>query len=194
MNFLFHIFLSGNDPELLTGNFMGDFVKGQLGDRYPDGITRGLMLHRKLDSFAQRDFFFQQSRLRLSREYGLYRGVLVDLFYDHFLVATWSNWSEESFASYLARARKIVDSHLAIMPEELQKFVPVIFEELIPSYATVAGIETALHRMSRRIGRANPLSGGAQELIAHYHNLQTDFCAFTPAAQKYADDFSCGSS
>lgn len=31
MNFLLHLHLSGSDPEVIVGNFMGDFVKGIMG-------------------------------------------------------------------------------------------------------------------------------------------------------------------
>ncbi len=185
MNFLFHLYLSGADQELLVGNFMGDFVKGLLGDAYPTGIRKGLLLHRKIDSFAQREPNFQASRLRLPAHYGLYRGVLVDLFYDHFLAKGWDARGEVSLREYLRWARNVVDRHLAVIPAELQGFVPVIFDELLPSYQTVEGTKAALRRMSRRIRRANPLAEGWQELPQHYQALQGDFEKFTPAAQRF---------
>ena len=58
MNFLMHMFLSGEDERLLAGNFMGDFVKGPLLDRFPAGVMRGITLHRKIDSFASQNEFF----------------------------------------------------------------------------------------------------------------------------------------
>ncbi|MGA2151478.1 MAG: DUF479 domain-containing protein, partial [Geobacteraceae bacterium] len=51
MNFLAHLYLSGDDPELLVGNLLGDFVKGRLSGNFPDGIERGIELHRRIDSF-----------------------------------------------------------------------------------------------------------------------------------------------
>jgi len=189
VNFLFHMFLSGDDPELLTGNFMGDFVKGPLGEVYPPRIRQGLLLHRKIDSFAQRDADFQASRLRLSADYGLYRGVLVDLFYDHFLALGWRERSEVELPAFLVRARGAVEQQRAFLPPRLQGLVPVIFEELLPSYHTVSGIGTALGRMSKRIGRPNPLAGGEAELVAHYGELRADFERFTPKALQFASDF-----
>lgn len=189
MNFLFHLYLSGDDPELLVGNFMGDFVKGPLDDTYPPRIRQGLLLHRKIDAFAQRDASFQRSRLRLSPHYGLYRGVLVDLFYDHFLAKEWSSWSEIEFADYLTWAQKIVEKHRAILPPRLQELAPIIFSELLPSYQKIAGTELALRRMSRRVRRANPLAEGGGELTRHYEELHADFVRFTPASQRFAADF-----
>jgi len=180
VNFLFHLYLSGDDPEILLGNFMGDFVKGRLGDRYPSRLRDGITLHRTIDSFAQQSQFFQASRLRLSQEYGLYRGVLVDLFYDHFLAREWHLWSKEPFADYLQRVRLVVDQRLHLLPEPMPGLVPIIFDELLPSYLEIHGIGLALGRMARRIRRPNPLAGGEQELTRHYAALQDDFRNFMP--------------
>jgi acyl carrier protein phosphodiesterase len=189
MNILFHLYLSGDDPELLIGNFMGDFVKGPLDDTYPPRIRQGLLLHRKIDAFAQRDASFQRSRLRLPQHYGLYRGVLVDLFYDHFLAKEWSSWSGVALTDYLAWAQKTVEKQRAILPPRLQELAPIIFSELLPSYQKISGTELALRRMSRRVRRDNPLAEGGGELTRHYAELQSDFVGFTPAVRKFATDF-----
>lgn len=178
--------LSGEDDQILTGNFMGDFVKGPLDDRFPRRIGQGIMLHRGIDSFANRNDSFQQSRRRLDPHYGLFRGVLVDLFYDHFLAVEWHNWSHEPFAEYLSRTRSIIEQHRNELPERLQMLTATIFEELLPSYGTVSGIGNALERMSRRVTRANPLAGGATELLRHYTDLQHDFRGFMPQVRRFA--------
>ena len=184
MNFLCHLYLSGTDEQLMVGNFMGDFVKGRLEGRFPPGITRGVALHRRIDSWAERSELFRRSRYRLDPSYGLYRGVLVDLFYDHFLAVSWPDWSPEPLADFLARARAAVDGNHYQLPPRLQSLVPYIFAELLPSYGEVAGIGRALERMSRRVGRANPLAGGAGELQRHYGELQADFAAFLPLLRR----------
>jgi acyl carrier protein phosphodiesterase len=189
VNFLFHMLLSGADDQILIGNFMGDFVKGPLADRFPERIRQGVTLHRRIDSFASRAELFQCSRRRLDPHYGLYRGVLVDLFYDHFLVREWSNWSDEPIELYLARTGSIIERQRAELPERMQPLVPTIFEELLPSYGEVSGIGKALERMSRRVTRSNPLAGGEIELLRHYGDLQTDFRGFMPLVRRFAEDF-----
>lgn len=189
MNFLFHMLLSGEDDQILVGNFMGDFVKGALADRFPERIRMGIALHRRIDSFASRNDLFQQSRRRLDPQYGLYRGVLVDLFYDHFLITEWHKWSAEPFNHYLARTRSAIEGQRGELPERLQTLVPTIFEELLPSYGEVNGIGSALERMSRRVVRANPLAGGEAELVRHYVDLKADFYGFMPLVRSCAEDF-----
>jgi len=189
MNFLFHMLLSGDNEQILAGNFMGDFVKGPLADRFPERIRQGVTLHRRIDSFASRDDLFQRSRRRLHPHFGLYRGVLVDLFYDHFLVVEWSNWSDEPLDVYLARSRSLIEGQRGELPERLQGLVPIIFEELLPSYGTVAGIARALERMSRRVVRENPLAGAESQLELNYEGLRADFRGFLPLVSRFAADF-----
>lgn len=189
MNILFHLYLSGSDEELLVGNFMGDFVKGPLDNTYPPRIRQGLLLHRKIDAFAQGNASFQRSRLRLPASCGLYRGVLVDLFYDHFLASNWSSWSEIPFSDYLFWSRNIIERHRAIMPPDLREIIPLIFDDFLPSYQKISGTEHALQRMSRRRRRPNPLGEGGRELTRHYPELQDDFLCFTPAVQEFVAAF-----
>ena len=49
MNYLGHALLSGDDENLLTGNFIGDFVKGNSWQNFPEGIGRGVLLHRAIE-------------------------------------------------------------------------------------------------------------------------------------------------
>jgi acyl carrier protein phosphodiesterase len=189
MNFLFHLYLSGDDPDILTGNLMGDFVKGRIGEQYPPRLRSGIVLHRGIDSFAQQHPLFRRSRERIDPGYGLWRGVLVDMFYDHFLAAEWSQWSEEPFTAYIERARRMVEANHRYLPERMQEVVPVIFGVMLPSYRELDGVSRALERMSRRVRRPNPLAGGAVELTRHYAGLLDDFRGFMPQVWKFVADF-----
>lgn len=186
MNFLFHMLLSGDDEQLLVGNFMGDFVKGDLAERFSPRVRQGVLLHRRIDSYAEHHPLFRRSRYRLSPEYGLYRGVMVDLFYDYFLVNSWQTWSAEPFVCFLARSRAVIEDHQSDLPVALQSLLPVIFDELLPSYGTLAGIGRAFERMSRRISRSNPLAGCEVELCRHHGALEEDFHGFTPDLCRFA--------
>lgn len=188
VNYLFHLYLSGSDPEIVTGNFMGDFVKGRLDGLYPPRLRQGVELHRRIDSFARDAEAFNRSRLRLAPEFGLYRGVLVDLFYDHFLAAGWSQYSSEPLERYLLRTRSLVETRRSLLPHRLREITSTIFDDLLPSYRDPGGISLALQRMSRRIPRENPLAAGGAELTRHYRQLQQDFQEFLPAAQRFSTE------
>lgn len=188
MNFLFHMILSGDDEQLLVGNFMGDFVKGMLYERFPPRIRQGVLLHRKIDSQADRHPIYRQSRQRLSRKYGLFRGVMLDLFYDYFLANDWPAWCDEPLPDYLARTRAVIERHQDVLPPKMHRLLPIIFDEFLPLYGTIDGIGNALSRTSRRFSRPNPLCGGEEELREHLEDLRSDFRVFTPELFQFAHD------
>ena len=49
MNFLAHIYLSGDPSPLMIGNFIADYVKGKQKERFSPEIQQGIQLHRKIN-------------------------------------------------------------------------------------------------------------------------------------------------
>ena len=180
MNFLAHLYLSGSDHGLIVGNLLGDFVKGRLRGDYPVAIERGIELHRRIDSFSSLNTHFLLSKRRIDPSFGHYRGVMVDLFYDHFLSKQWSDYSDIGFNMFISNTRMIVEEYRNFLPERLKPLIPYIFSELLPSYREIAGISRALVRMSARLKRINRLGDGGVELEGNYNELRGDFHQFFP--------------
>ncbi len=180
MNFLTHLFLSNGDPELLVGNLMGDFVKGRLDGRFPSGVQRGILLHREIDSFTGQNGHFLRSKRRLDQSFGHYRGVLVDLFYDHFLAAHWEDYADVPLSVFISEAWRVLGEHKQFLPDKLQRIMPFMFRDWMPSYSDIAGIEAVLQRMSLRLKRSNRLGEGAEALRKNYGELHGDFRNFLP--------------
>ena len=82
MNFLAHTFLSGDSDEILIGNFIADFIKGNQFEDYSATVIDGIFLHRKIDSYTDQHPTVRQSVQRLRPDYGKYSGVIVDIYYD----------------------------------------------------------------------------------------------------------------
>ena len=180
MNFLTHLFLSNGAPEVLVGNLMGDFVKGRLDGRFPTGIRQGILLHREIDSFTGKNWHFLRSKRRLDQSFGHYRGVLVDLFYDHFLAAHWEDYADVPLSVFISDAWRVLSEHRQYLPDKLQRIMPFMFRDWLPSYSHIDGIAAVLQRISLRLKRANRLGEGAEELSRHYEELYGDFLKFIP--------------
>jgi acyl carrier protein phosphodiesterase len=186
MNYLMHLFLAGDDPEAVSGNMMGDFVKGRLDERYSTGIRQGIVLHRRIDSFAAGNRWFIQSKRRVDKSFGLYKGVLVDLFYDHFLATNWEEYSAVPFPEFILKTYEVLARHAEAMPERLRELLPRMFSSnWLLSYEDLNGLESVLKRMSGRIHRPNPLGEGISELKREYRNLEEDFRRFMPEITAY---------
>ena len=115
MNFLAHIFLSGEeDDQLKLGNFMGDTVRGKQYLNYPERVQCGILLHRQIDTFTDSHPLFRESKRRLVPIYGHYAGVITDIFYDYFLTKHWEKFSSEDLDSYINRFYTLLQENFAL--------------------------------------------------------------------------------
>jgi acyl carrier protein phosphodiesterase len=186
LNYLVHLFLSDPSPGSLLGNLMGDFVKGRLDDRFSPPIRRGLEQHRRIDAFAQTNVHFRRSRNRIDPSFGHYRGILVDIFYDHFLAKNWTQHHPRPLEDFAQESYRLLEDHFALLPEGLQRIVPqMIARNWLVSYGQVETIDRVLRQISGRLKHPNPLAAGGSELRAHYAPLETDCHRFLDEAQSF---------
>ena len=148
MNFLAHLYLSGNNEKLMVGNFIGDYIKGQKYKNYSGAVKQGILLHRQIDTFTDSHLKFREAKKLLVSEFGLYSGVVIDLFYDHLLAKNWSEYSNISLRDFTKKAHSVLLSNFFILPKRVQGFLPIIVHKRrLESYATIDGIEKALEIM-----------------------------------------------
>ena len=124
MNFLAHFYLAGEDTGLLIGNFIADAVKGSALNAYPDEIRRGIVMHRNIDHFTDTHPVTAQSKNLLREEFNHYSGVIVDVFYDHFLAKNWAEFHAEPFTDYTQRIYSLLELHSGHFPERPKMMLP----------------------------------------------------------------------
>jgi len=187
MNLLAHAFLAQDDPNLLLGSLMGDFVKGPLNDRYAPAITRGLILHRSVDTYTDAHALVARSRARISRVRRRYAGILIDVFYDHYLARDWSKYSSIPLDRFTAGVYETLLARSHLLPETLRRIAPhIVHGDWLGSYRERAAVGEALERIGTRLKRGNGLLGSEQELAANYAELEQDFRMFFPEVVRFA--------
>ncbi len=189
MNFLAHLHLSGDDPQVMVGNFIGDFVRGRdLTTQFGEGIARGIELHRAIDEFTDKHPTVKLSKTRLWPSYRHYSSVIVDIFYDHFLAAGWKEYSHEPLEEYAQRAYRLVEEHHPILPEKVRQMLPYMTRgNWLLNYAEVEGIHRALTGMSRRASFDSKMEQAVEDLRTNYQEFESDFKAFFPELSKFAE-------
>jgi len=188
VNFLAHLYLSPDSPDALIGSLLGDFVKGPLERAdYNGEITRAIRLHRAIDTYTDAHPVVLASKARVSPARRRYAGILVDLFYDHFLARHWRDYHDSSLEMFAAGIYGVLADRAAGLPEPAQRMVAFMTrQDWLVSYRDLEGIGTALDRMGRRITRGNVLLGSVGELEADYAAFEADFRAFLPEVTAYA--------
>lgn len=179
MNFLAHIYLSGDDDEITIGNFIADGIKGTRYLKYPPGISKGIILHRNIDTFTDSHPIVQQSTAKLHKNYGHYSGVIVDILYDHFLAKNWKIYSSQPLEDYVEEFYTLLRANFPSLPARIQRMMPyMIADNWLLSYATIPGIGKILAQMNVRTKGVVAMDQAVSELVEYYDEFEYEFTTF----------------
>jgi acyl carrier protein phosphodiesterase len=179
MNYLAHIYLSGDNDLVTIGNFIADGIKGKSYKEYPKDIQIGILLHRNIDTFTDAHEVVRQSTKRLHEKYGHYSGIIVDILYDHFLAKNWSNYSDVPLNSYVEHFYELLEAHYELLPLRIQKMMPYMMtDNWLVNYASIDGISKALEGMDRRTKNRSGMKDAVTELELFYSDFETEFSTF----------------
>ncbi|HRO99302.1 MAG TPA: ACP phosphodiesterase [Flavobacteriales bacterium] len=181
MNFLGHLYLAGQDPLAVVGNFMADAVKGRDLSRFPDAVQQGIRLHRAIDTFTDAHPAQRVGRDRLRPHAGRYSGVVMDLFFDHLLAVDWDRWHPEPLPDFAQRMYALLQEHAHLMPDRTQDMLPYMVRyDWLTSYATTEGLARALHGLSHRVPEGEVMRGAERVLLDHFDDYRNEFGIFLP--------------
>ena len=179
MNFLAHIYLSGNDKMITIGNFIADGIRGKKYKDYPQDIQTGILLHRQIDTFTDAHPTVRKSTKRLHKNYGHYSGVIVDILYDHYLAKNWSKYSDVPLSKYVDDFYDTLEDNFEILPSRIQKMIPhLLADNWLLSYASIEGITKVLEGMNRRTKNRSKMNLAVNELEEFYSEFETEFTSF----------------
>lgn len=185
MNWLAHVFLSEPDTEFRLGNLLADVVKGKARAGMSAGFLRGVRCHQAIDAFTDFHPIVHRSRARIAPPLRRYAGILVDIFYDHYLARDWPRYASIPLDVFTGDLYAAFKAHDGALPADAALVLErIMAEDRLGSYREIAGIETALTRLSayltQRWERPIALQNGIADLIEHDGNFARDFAEFFP--------------
>jgi acyl carrier protein phosphodiesterase len=179
MNFLAHIYLSGENDLIKIGNFMADGIRGKQFEHFPEDVQKGILLHRFIDTYTDSHDVFRTSTKRLHDRYHHYAGVIVDIVYDHFLAKNWTKYSDEELEHFVKRFYHSLHDNYEILTEKTQGLMPYMIERnWLVSYRTTEGIQHILTQMDRRSKNISQMQFAVEELIEFYDEFEEEFTLF----------------
>ena len=108
-------------------------------------------------------------------------GVLVDVFYDHFLAKDFEHTANIHLEEFCAYIYQTLEKNIAGLPPRLQLFIPLMAREnILLSYRELEGVQTALTRINRRIKKHFSVKLAMETLKNIYDPLANDFRTFFP--------------
>ena len=187
MNYLAHIYLSGDNKMIKIGNFMADSIRGKSYEVYERDIKRGILLHRAIDSFTDMHPIYRQSKHRLHSKYGHYSGVIMDIFYDHFLAKNWSLYSKTPLEEFTTDFYILLETNYEILTDKVKSIIPHMRNKnWLLSYSTIDGMQTIMNHMNYRIKNRVPMDESIQELQEYYTEFESEFKLFFTEIQAFS--------
>lgn len=189
MNFLAHAYLSFNDPDILAGNMISDFVKGKKKYDLPIPIQKGIALHRAIDTYTDDHLANRELKLIFKPHYGLYSSPIMDVLFDHFLATDESIFTEESLLSFSN------DAYLQL--ERFEDYFPAPFTRMFPymrsqnwfyHYRFHEGVKNSLGGLARRAKYLEEVTTAFDLFEEHYQTLRAGYNEFFPDLRSMAHD------
>ena len=188
MNYLAHIYLSGDNDLITIGNFIADGIKGNSYKKQPTDIQTGILLHRNIDTFTDVHPIVRQSTKRLHKKYGHYSGIIVDILYDHFLAKNWSKYSQIPLEDYVNKFYDSLEDNYNLLPLRIQKMMPyMLADNWLLSYASIEGISRVLDGMNRRTKNKSGMDEAVNELEVFYTEFENEFTVFFEELRKFSE-------
>ncbi len=168
---------------------MADGIRGNDYRNFNPDIQKGILLHRAIDTFTDTHPIFRKSKHRLHEAYGHYSGVIMDVFYDHFLAKNWERYSETPLETYVAAFYSSLEEHYDLLTEKTKGLMPYMIERnWLVSYASIDGIATILFQMDQRTKNRSRMQYSVRELQEYYVNFEIEFTLFFEEIKQFATD------
>lgn len=186
MNFLSHLYLSGDSEGIIIGNFIADAVKGSNFIHFPKEVQKGIILHRKIDSFTDSHHIVELSKERLRNNYKKYASVIVDIYYDHYLAKNWEDYSDIGLQQFTQNIYTLVRQHHSILPEKSAHFAHYMMEyDILYHYSRLEGVQQVFNGMARRASFLSNMEHAVNDLQEHYFLFEEEFKLFFPELKQY---------
>lgn len=182
MNFIAHIQLSEHQPRLLVGNYIADLIRQKDLETLSDEILKGVRLHRFIDAFTDTHAVNKKSRSLLYARHHKYATVLLDIYYDYFLIRHWESFDKKSFDYTCRETYAILFSHMDEIPVTARANIENLLNKrwLEDAYGTIEGLDRTFYFLKKRTSRPEWVNGGVETLLLYEKELEQAFLSFYP--------------
>ena len=174
MNFLGHSLISieideNTNKETLYGNFTGDFYKGLIEKiELSENLKEGIILHRIIDKTSDRTENLLNELL--AGKFGIFKGIVSDMFIDHFLSKNFNNLFNKNIDNIEKLILDKVKENKNIFPKDFERtFNWLNDKNVMVNYKDIDFLERAFQGLAKNIRRGEILNSAVAELKKNYN-------------------------
>jgi len=157
---------------------------------YPEAIAKGIRLHREIDYFADNHPIVMKSKSKMRDSHGHYAGVVIDVFYDHFLAKNWRLYNQKTLHNFVKNIYSKLSLHRTIFPPPAKEVLAyMIKDDWLNSYTTIKGVDIACRGIARRTKFFSNMENASKSLEKHYGVLEQEFTQFFPLLIEHCENF-----
>ena len=192
MNYLGHMVLSGNDSEILFGNFIADAIKGKSYIKWPENIKKGILLHRYIDNFTDNNYNYLLGKRRFYEKFPKVGGIVNDILYDHLLWKYENKNQTLQLNQKVIRFYKILDDFTEKMPEKINHLYTYMRRDnWLNNYQYEEGMRKILENMGKRIKYSKNLALSFEIYKNSSLDFEKEFELFYNEIKDKASSFLC---
>lgn len=192
MNFLAHLALAAPTPSSLVGNLMADFAKGTratLLEQFPQPIVDAMFMHRSIDRFTDTHPCFKKAKSLMLPEHRKFAGVVIDIFFDHFLSLHWQRFYRVNLDTFIDDCYRTLDQHPQWHSELFSKIYPSMRREnWLACYRSKDGILLTLQRVSQRSKYTRMIADCSTDFEENYTEFENIFLEFYPQLMDFSSN------
>ena len=174
MNFLGHSLISleideKENKETLYGNFTGDYYKGLIERiKISESLKEGIILHRIIDKTSDR----KENLLNelLVEKFGIFKGIVSDMFIDHFLSKNFYNLFNKNIDDIERKILNKVEENKSIFPKDFERTFDWLNDKnVMPNYNDIDFLERAFQGLAKNVKKGEILNSAVTELKKNYN-------------------------
>lgn len=186
MNWLAHLLLSEPTPAFRLGGILPDLASASELAGMAADFQGGIRRHHQIDAYTDSHAIFRRSVQRFSPPFRRFGGILVDVFYDHFLSCDWGSYSDRSLPVFASEFYASFEGLRADVPPEVyERLLLMKAGNWLCSYGDIQGVAITLGRISTRLRRPFDLAPATAVLEQDYKLFHGDFAAFFPEVSRH---------
>lgn len=190
MNYLAHTYFSHKNEGLLIGNMIGDFVKGKQLLQYSESIQKGIVLHRRIDTYTDTHPVILEAKKVFRSAVGRYDGAFLDIAYDYFLANAPYILSEPEWKQMAAQTYSSIESHLPQLPFHFQRMFSYMKKgNWLYNYRYTWQIKQSFDGLIQRAQYLDKTADPFTCFEESFSNLGKSFVAFFPDLETFVSEW-----
>ncbi len=182
MNHLAHLFLSGDQPEIIVGNFITDMLSPKEQKKVQGLYQIGIQLHLYIDQTIDHHPVYKKSIDLIKGRQGRYAPVVADIYYDYLLSHHWNEYSDHTYHTFKEKMYDVLKNHL---PPDISEKIPerigtMVERDFLSSYQSNDHIQSTFGFLAKRAKFSHRFDLAHQDYHEMFNDLKLHFHEIFP--------------